>query len=204
MTWQITLNHVCDVLYDISLLAQAYRCMQMLPQTLLFKSAAWHGTFDMIISHLSDLTSPSSDRRCQQRWEMMATLNTNLDELRKNGENQTSDWRRYLTKDGHVGGGGRASDPSVLTLLKKMLLKSWAESVATSSNITKGESCWKCGCSFHAGQLISNRSQSVSVVTAAQMALQSALCKERIVIIIHNLLFNTCLLLHFFWTELVQ
>lgn len=105
MTWQITLNHVCAVLYDISLLAQAYRCMQMLPQTLLFKSAAWHGTFDMIISHLSDLTSPSSDRRCQQRWEMMATLNTNLDELRKNGENQTSDWRRYLTKDGHVGGG---------------------------------------------------------------------------------------------------
>lgn len=198
MTWQITLNHVCAVLYDISLLAQAYRCMQMLPQTLLFKSAAWHGTFDMIISHLSDLTSPSSDRRCQQRWEMMATLNTNLDELRKNGENQTSDWRRYLTKDGHVGEGGRASDPSVLTLWKKMLLKSWAESVATSSNITKGESCWKCGCSFHAGQLISNRSQSVSVVTAAQMALQSALCKERIVIIIHNLLFNTCLLLHFF------
>lgn len=105
MTWQITLNHVCAVLYDISLLAQAYRCMQMLPQTLLFKSAAWHGTFDMIISHLSDLTSPSSDRRCQQRWGMMATLNTNLDELRKNGENQTSDWRRYLTKDSHVGGG---------------------------------------------------------------------------------------------------
>lgn len=123
MTWQITLNHVCAVLYDISLLAQAYRCMQMLPQTLLFKSAAWHGTFDMIISHLSDLTSPSSDRRCQQRWEMMATLNTNLDELRKNGENQTSDWRRYLTKDGHVGGGGRASDPSVLTLWKKNVVK---------------------------------------------------------------------------------
>lgn len=69
------------VLYDISLLAQAYRCMQMLPQTLLFKSAAWHGTFDMIISHLSDLTSPSSDGRCQRRWEMMATLNTDLDKL---------------------------------------------------------------------------------------------------------------------------
>lgn len=81
MTWQITLNHVCTVLYDISLLAQAYRCMQMFPQTLLFKSAEWHGTFDMIISHLSDLTSPSSDRRCQRRWEMMATLNTNLEKL---------------------------------------------------------------------------------------------------------------------------
>lgn len=122
MTWQITLNHVCAVLYDISLLAQAYRCMQMLPQTLLFKSAAWHGTFDMIISHLSDLTSPSSDRRCQQRWEMMATLNTNLDELRKNGENQTSDWRRYLTKDGHVGGGGRAS-PVRADVMKKNVVK---------------------------------------------------------------------------------
>lgn len=123
MTWQITLNHVCAVLYDISLLAQAYRCMQMLPQTLLFKSAAWHGTFDMIISHLSDLTSPSSDRRCQQRWEMMATLNTNLDELRKNGENQTSDWRRYLTKDGHVGGGGGGLRPIRADVMKKMLLK---------------------------------------------------------------------------------
>lgn len=68
------------MLYDISLLAQAYRCMQILLQTLLFKSAAWHGTFDMIISHLSDLTSPSSDWRCQRRWEMMATLNVNLAE----------------------------------------------------------------------------------------------------------------------------
>ncbi len=102
MTWQITLNHVCAVLYDISLLAQAYRCMQMLPQTLLFKSAAWHGTFDMIISHLSDLTSPSSDRRCQRRWEMMATLNMNLDKLRWNTENQTADWKCYLTKDVYV------------------------------------------------------------------------------------------------------
>lgn len=94
MTWQITLNHVCAVLYDISLLAQAHRCMQMLPQTLLFKSAAWHGTFDMIISHLSDLTSPSSDRRCQRRWEMMATLNMNLD--------KASGWKCYLTKDVHA------------------------------------------------------------------------------------------------------
>lgn len=82
MTWQITLSHVCAVLYDISLLARAFRCMQMFLQTLLFKSAAWHGTFDMIISHLSDLTSPSSDTRCQPRWAMMATLNTNLDRLR--------------------------------------------------------------------------------------------------------------------------
>lgn len=103
MTWQITLNHVCDVLYDISLLAQAYRCMQMLPQTLLFKSAAWHGTFDMIISHLSDLTSPSSDRRCQRRWEMMATLNMNPDKLRWNTEKQTTGWKYYLTKDVNVG-----------------------------------------------------------------------------------------------------
>lgn len=99
MTWQITLNHVCSVLYDISLLAQAYRCMQMLCQTLLFKSAAWHGTFDMIISHLSDLTSPSSDRKCQRRWELMATLNMNLDKLLRNTGNQAPDWKCYLTKE---------------------------------------------------------------------------------------------------------
>ena len=76
--------------------------MQMLPQTLLFKSAAWHGTFDMIISHLSDLTSPSSDGRCQRRWEMMATLNMNLDKPGGNTEKHTSDWKHYLTKDVHV------------------------------------------------------------------------------------------------------
>lgn len=103
MTWQITLNHVCAVLYDISLLAQAYRCMQMVLQTLLFKAAAWHGTFDMIISHLSDLTSPSSDRRCQWRWEMMATLNTNLDKLLRNAETQTADWNEHSAKDLHRG-----------------------------------------------------------------------------------------------------
>lgn len=57
---------------------------------------------------------------------------------------------------------------------------------------------WECGCSFHAIQLISNRSQSISVITAAQMALQSAPCKEWIIIITHNLVFNTCLLLQFF------
>ncbi len=34
-------------------------------------------------------------------------------------------------------------------------------------------------------------------MTAAQMALQSAPCKEWIIIITHNLLFNTCLLLQF-------
>lgn len=55
-----------------------------------------------------------------------------------------------------------------------------------------------CGCSFRAVQLISNRSPSVSVRTAAQMAPQSAPCKEWIIIITHNLLFNTCLLLQFF------
>lgn len=103
MTWQITLNHVCAVLYDISLLAQAYRCMQILRQTLLFKSAAWHGTFDMIISHLSNLTSPSSDRKCRQRWEMMATLNMNLDKLQWNAENQASNWKCYLTKKVCIG-----------------------------------------------------------------------------------------------------
>lgn len=136
MTWQITLNHVCAVLYDISLLARAYRCMQMFPQTLLFKSAAWHGTFDMIISHLSDLTSPSSDWRCQQRWGMMATLNTNLDELQKNGENQTMSWSRYLNKGIAMRGG--FSSPRVLTVFsvfeklsrnshhkKRKLLKTW-------------------------------------------------------------------------------
>lgn len=85
------------MLYDISLLAQAYRCMQMLLQTLLFKSAAWHGTFDMIISHLSDLTSPSSDWRCQRRWEMMATLKANLAErLVLDDEKQATCWKCCL------------------------------------------------------------------------------------------------------------
>lgn len=191
MTWQITLNHVCSVLYDISLLAQAYRCMQMLCQTLLFKSAAWHGTFDMIISHLSDLTSPSSDRKCQRRWELMATLNMNLDKLQRNTGNQASDWKRCLTKA--VCGGGLF----LMISLWNVSNAAHTNSIAVTSAITKEESLDR-GCSFHAAQLISNRSQSASLITAAQMALQSAPCKEWSIIITHNLLFNTCLLLQFF------
>lgn len=187
MTWQITLNHVCAVLYDISLLAQAYRCMQMLPQTLLFKSAAWHGTFDMIISHLSDLTSPSSDRRCQRRWEMMATLNMNPDMLWWNAEKQTTDCYLMLFNKGRVRGEIFLPLPRSHGCLIKCL-KHWTKSLTVSSNIREG-SCWECGCSFHAVQLISNRSQPVSVITAAQMALQSAPCKEWIIIITHNLPF---------------
>lgn len=151
MTWQITLNHVCAVLYDISLLAQAYRCMQMLPQTLLFKSAAWHGTFDMIISHLSDLTSPPSDRRCQRRWEMMATLNTRL---RWNTENKTTDWKRYWTKDVHME--RFLLTPYSHVFPRKMLwISSTTEVVLFFWNFIKEESCLECGCSFHAVQLIS-------------------------------------------------
>lgn len=182
MTWQITLNHVCAVLYDISLLAQAYRCMQMLPQTLLFKSAAWHGTFDMIISHLSDLTSPSSDRRCQRRWEMMATLNVNLDKLWWNAEKQTTDCYLMLFNKGC----GRGE--TFLTLPRSHEI---TENVLTDVGLSarKEGSCWDCGCSFHSVQLISNRSWPLSVRTAAQMALQSAPCKEWIIVITHNLLF---------------
>lgn len=123
MTWQITLNHVCAVLYDISLLAQAYRCMQMLPQTLLFKSAAWHGTFDMIISHLSDLTSPSSDRRCQQRWEMMATLNTNLDELRKKWWKSDERLKTLFNKGRPCGRRGEGLRPVRADVIKKNVVK---------------------------------------------------------------------------------
>lgn len=184
MTWQITLNHVCAVLYDISLLAQAYRCMQMLPQTLLFKSATWHGTFDMIISHLSDLTSPSSDRRCQRRWEMMATLNVNLDKLWWNAEKQTNDCYLMLFNKGC----GRGETFLTLPRSHGLLRKCFNRCRTVCSDRIEG-SCWDRGCSFHAVQLISNRSWPISVITAAQMALQSAPCREWIIIITHNLLF---------------
>lgn len=45
----------------------------------------------------------------------------------------------------------------------------------------RGELCCDCGCSFHAVRLITNRSRPVSVITAAQMAPQSAPCKEWII-----------------------
>lgn len=102
---------------------------------------------------------------------------------------EADDWKCYLTKDECVG--WFFSRDSLIGCLKHRTKR-----LTVSSNL-KGESCRECGCSFHAVQLISNRSQSVSVITAAQMALQSALCKEWIIIITHNLLFNTCLLLQF-------
>lgn len=147
MTWQITLNHVCTILYDISLLAQAYRCMQMQLQTLLFKSAAWHGTFDMIISHLSDLTSPSSDWRCQRRWEMMATLN-------ERGEKQTTVWKRCSWWDVGEGGG-------VFTF-STPLTRDASHSRGFLSAGGVGGVGWKCGCPFLAVQLIINRSLLLS------------------------------------------
>lgn len=103
-----------------------------------------------------------------------------------------------VRNDGHFEHEGCVQGEIFLSILDFLVecFKRQTKSLTDFSNI-KEESCWECGCSFHAVQLISNRSQSVSVITAAQMALQSAPCKEWIIIITHNLLFNTCLLLHF-------